>query len=148
MNPENKKYKIDAIDAFYKAIKSFANILPILIGVVLLMGLFKIYIPSNLISSIFTGNLFTDTFSGSLIGSISAGNPITSYIIGGELLKQGVSLYAVTAFITAWVTVGIIQLPAEISTLGKRFALIRNLLSFLFSIIVAILTVLLLGLII
>ena len=128
--------------SFYKAIKSFGATLPILIGVILLIGLFKVYIPSKLISSIFTGEIFRDTFFGSMVGSISAGNPITSYIVGGELLKEGVSLFAVTAFIIAWVTVGLIQLPAEASILGKRFALMRNVLSFLLSILVAIATVL------
>ncbi len=130
------------VDSFYKALKSFGTTLPVIFSVILLIGLFKVYIPSRLISSIFTGELFRDTFFGSMTGSISAGNPITSYIIGGELLKEGVSLFAVTAFITAWVTVGIIQLPAEASILGKRFALMRNVLSFLFSILVAIASVL------
>ena len=143
---ENKRKQI--ILSFYKALKSFGAILPILIGVILLIGLFKVNIPSKLISSIFTGEIFRDTFFGSMIGSISAGNPITSYIIGGELLKEGVGLFAVTAFITAWVTVGLIQLPAEASILGKRFALMRNVLSFLFSILVAIATVLTLKVII
>ena len=138
----NTKNNQTIVASFYKAFKSFGTNLPVLISVILLIGLFKVYIPSKLISSIFTGELFRDTFFGSMIGSISAGNPITSYIIGGELLKEGVSLFAVTAFITAWVTVGIIQLPAEASILGKRFALMRNTLSFLFSILVAITTVL------
>ena len=123
------------------ATKSFAIMLPVLFGVLLLIGLFKVYISSAMISSVFTGELFRDTLLGSVVGSISAGNPITSYIIGGELLKQGVSLFAVTAFITAWVTVGVIQLPAEASILGKRFSLIRNGLSFIFSILVALATV-------
>ena len=138
----NNLNKSSLIFSFYKAIKSFATNLPILFGVFLLMGLFKIYISPALISSVFKGKIFQDTFIGSAVGSISAGNPITSYIIGGELLKEGVSLFAVTAFITAWVTVGIIQLPAEASILGKRFALTRNILSFIFSIVVAICTVL------
>ena len=51
---------------------------------------------------------------------------------------EGISLYAVTAFIVAWVTVGMIQLPAEAAILGKRFAILRNFLSFLLSIAVAI----------
>lgn len=143
---ENKKENI--IYSFYKAIKSFVTTLPILFGVILLIGLFKTYVSSEAISSVFTGELFKDTFIGSAVGSISAGNPITSYIIGGELLKEGVSLFAVTAFITAWVTVGLIQLPAEASLLGKRFALSRNILSFIFSILVAIATVLTLQVII
>ncbi|MEA3457873.1 MAG: permease [Candidatus Thermoplasmatota archaeon] len=137
---ENKRKQI--ILSFYKALKSFGTTLPILIGVILLIGLFKVYIPSKLISSIFTGELFRDTLIGSIMGSILVGNPITSYIIGGELLNEGVSLFAVTAFIAAWVTVGLIQLPAEASILGKRFALMRNALSFLFSILVALATVL------
>jgi hypothetical protein len=68
-----------------------------------------------------------------------------SYIIGGELLKQGISLIAVTAFIVAWVTVGFIQLPAESMILGKKFAFVRNILSFIFAIIVALITVVILG---
>ena len=93
-------------------------------------------------------NSFLDSFIGSLVGSISAGNPITSYIFGGEMLSQGVGLIAVTAFIVSWVTVGIIQLPAESAILGKRFALLRNLTAFVFSIIVAIITVLILGVVV
>ena len=136
----NKKENI--FYSFHKAVKSFMMSLPILLGVILLIGLFKTYVSRELISSVFSGEIFQDTFIGSTIGSISAGNPITSYIIGGALLKEEISLFAVTAFITAWVTVGIIQLPAEASILGKRFALARNTLSFIFSIIVSIATVL------
>ena len=138
----NNTEKSSLILSYYKAIKSFSTTLPILFGVILLIGLFKIYIPLAVISSVFKGEIFQDTFIGSVVGSISTGNPITSCIIGGELLKQGVSLFAVTAFITAWVTVGVIQMPAEASILGKRFALTRNILSFILSILVAILTVL------
>ena len=138
--------KVSIANSFYKSIKSFGATFPVLIGVILLIGLFKIYIPSNLISSIFTGELFRDTFFGSIIGSISAGNPITSYIIGGEMLEQGISLVAVTAFIVAWVTVGIVQLPAEAVLLGKKFAIVRNLIAFLFSILVAVITVILVSL--
>ena len=135
------KNKENVAASFYKALKSFGVMLPVLLGVILLLGLFKIYVSPQLISSVFTGELFRDTVSGSVIGSISAGSPITSYIIGGELLKEGVSLFAVTAFIAAWVTVGVIQLPAEASILGKQFALTRNVLSFIFAILVAIATV-------
>ena len=95
-----------------------------------------------MITYVFTGEPFRDTLIGSILGSILTGNPITSYIIGGELLKDGVSLSAVTAFIVAWVTVGMTQLPAEVLFLGKKFALTRNLLSFIFAIIVSIATVL------
>ena len=86
-------------------------------------------------------------FIGGVIGSISIGHPITSYIFGGEMLKQGVSLIAVTAFLVAWITVGIIQLPAESAILGKKFAFLRNFTAFISAIIVGIITVVILGVI-
>ncbi len=133
--------------ATFKSAKSLGNALPLILGIILLVSLISILIPNSFYTKIFNKNIIIDCFIGSLIGSISAGNPITSYIIGGELLKEGVSLIAVTAFLVAWVTVGIIQIPAESTILGKRFAAIRNFTSFISSIIVAIITVLILGLI-
>lgn len=127
--------------SFHKALTSFSKALPMLIGVVLLLGLFRTFASKEMISSVFVGNPMCDTLIGSLIGSVSAGNPIISYIIGGELLKEHVSLFAVTSFIVAWVTVGVVQFPAEAAILGKRFAIVRNILSFILAILVSIATV-------
>lgn len=104
-------------------------------------------IPREIYSSFFTGNVFIDSLGGALIGSILGGSPMNSYIVGGELLGQGVSLFAVTAFMVAWVTVGVIQFPAEGQMLGRKFAVVRNLVSFGLSMVVALFTVLSLGLI-
>ncbi len=140
---DDKKQKTLAI-SFYQAFKSFGTSLPILLGVILLLGLLGTNISPQLISSIFKGKLLRDTIIGSIFGCISAGNAITSYIIGAELLKEGISLFAVTAFIVAWVTVGVIQLPAEAAILGKRFAFARNFISFILAITVSMATVTLL----
>ncbi len=136
-------YKKDRsiLSSFTRALKGFREAIPVLLGIILLLGLFETFISEKIIASIFTGNLIKDTLLGSLVGSISAGTPISSYIIGGELLKNHVNLFAVTAFIVAWVTVGIVQLPGEALILGKRFAITRNILSFILSIFVSIATV-------
>jgi len=130
--------------AVFKAGKMFWKVSPLIIGTILLVSLIVTLIPQSFYLKIFTQNIWFDSFIGGLIGSISAGNPITSYILGGELLVQGVSLIAVTAFLVAWVTVGVVQLPAESMILGRRFAILRNVLSFVFAIVVAILTFLIL----
>lgn len=127
--------------------RQLANMLPILIGVVLCIGLFNAFMPGEVLPSIFSGSVTLDTLRGAGFGSILAGNAINSYIIGTTLMNQGVSLFAVTAFILTWVTVGLIQLPAEIASLGLKFALVRNALCFILAIPVAILTVVLLNLI-
>ena len=127
--------------ALTSSARQFAMMLPILISVVLLIGLFNAFVPKDFILSIFSGNPILDTLVGACFGSIFAGNPINSYVIGGELLGYGVTLFAVTALIIAWVSVGVIQLPAEIAALGWKFALIRNGLSFVMAIGIAIITV-------
>ena len=82
---------------------------------------------------------------GAGLGSIITGNPVNSYVIGGELLKRGVSLFAVTALIIAWVTVGLVQLPAEMAALGRRFALARNAICFILAVPIALMTVVILN---
>ena len=142
--PETGGVKIDKdmlVHAFRSSINQFIGLLPILIGIILLIGLFNAFVSKSIISSIFTGDMALDTLFGACAGSILTGNPINSYIIGGGLLDYGVSLYAVTAFIVAWVAVGVIQLPAEISALGVRFAIARNMTSFALSIAIALMTV-------
>ena len=128
-----------------KAWRAIWNTLPVLLGAMLLIALASTFISDSAYASVFSGNSFLDAFIAAFLGSILAGNPATSYILGGELLESGVSLFAVTAFLVSWVTVGIIQFPAESILLGKRFALFRNLTAFIFSILVAFITVSLVG---
>jgi len=66
---------------------------------------------------------------------------LDSYLLGGELLKSGVSLITVTALIVSWVTVGLVQLPAEVLMLGARFAIYRNLICFFSAVAIAFLSV-------
>ncbi|MBW2567863.1 MAG: NifB/NifX family molybdenum-iron cluster-binding protein [Deltaproteobacteria bacterium] len=137
----NKIDRATLVHAFKNSANQFIRLLPVLTGVVLLLGLFSSFMTKELLSSVFSGNIVEDTLLGASLGSIFAGNPISSYIIGGELLRYGISLFAVTALIVSWVTVGIVQLPAEMAALGKRFALVRNTVSFALALIIAILTV-------
>lgn len=124
-----------------KACFMFLGVLPIILGVVLLTGLLVEILPAETLAGWFGSNALLDALIGATAGSISAGHPVTSYVLGGELLARGVSLVAVSAFLVSWVTVGSIQLPAEALMLGWRFALYRNLLCFIFSILVSVLTV-------
>jgi len=131
--------------SFISSVKPLYKALPIIVGVILLISLVSTLIPKSVYSSVFRGNIFVDSIVAAILGSVFMGNPATSYIIGGEFLNLGISLVAVTSFLIAWVTVGVVQLPAEMLMLGKKFAIVRNLLSFLFSTLSAITIVLLLG---
>ena len=86
------------------------NLLPVFVGVVLLIGLFSAFISKDLLSSIFSGNALLDTLFGTGLGSIFAGNPLNSYVIGGEMLEQGVSLFAIMVSYFGWVYVALMTL--------------------------------------
>lgn len=133
------------LKALRKTIKGLANMAPMITGVILLTGIIKELLTPQLIKNIFTEITILDSLIGSIAGSILAGNPAESYIIAGEMVNNGLGLIPATAFIIAWVTVGMVQLPAEIEALGKRFSVTRNLLSFIFSMLIAVLIVAILG---
>jgi hypothetical protein len=130
---------MDAALSARKTARMFLQVIPLLAGILLLISLAQALIRPDAYAGIFTGNLLLDPLIGAAFGSVAAGNPITSYVIGGELLGVGVSTTAVTAFIISWVTVGLIHLPAEMGILGRRFAVARNLIAFLLSILIAVL---------
>lgn len=134
-------YRDRLINAAKSAARQFGGTIPPMVGVIMLVGLLHVLVEKDGIALLFTGNDFWDALRGAIAGSILAGNAISSYVVGGELLERGVDLFAVTAFMVAWVTVGLLQMPAEMAALGKRFALIRNGLSFFASLCIAAITV-------
>ena len=131
--------------AFTKALNNFLSMTPMLLGVIVLIAILQTYVTPDMLSHLFGYGTATDLFTGTFIGAISSGNPAVSYIISDQLLTQGVSLYAVTAFILAWVTLGIVQLPAEASVFGLKFTFYKNILTLFTTMLVAYLTVLTLG---
>jgi len=132
--------------ALKRSALSFAAMLPMLFGIIGLVGLLQTMITPRMLASAFQGNALIDTFIGTLSGAAAMGTPIVSYLLGGELLAQGVSMYAVCAFMLAWVTLGFTQLPIEVEAFGRRFTLYRNILAFISTITVAVLTTITVGL--
>jgi hypothetical protein len=124
-----------------KTARTFFNLLPIITGMLLLTSLAATVLPDKVSAGLFGGHAGLDALLGAAVGSIAMGHPLASYLLGGELLNSGVSLIAVTALIVSWVTVGVVQLPAEALVLGPRFAIARNLICFLSAIAIAFLAV-------
>jgi len=124
-------------EAFGNALRSLLAIMPMLLAVIGLVGLFQALVTPQMLHDLFSGDALRDTVVGTLVGGVSVGQPFLSYIIGGELLHEGISLYAVTAFILSFVTLGLIQLPLEAELFGTRFTLVRNLLGFIFALFIA-----------
>ncbi|WP_320044443.1 NifB/NifX family molybdenum-iron cluster-binding protein [uncultured Desulfobacter sp.] len=124
-------------NAFRQALTQIGSMLPVIAGVVFLIGLLTTFIPNRILFDFFLGSTLQGIFKGALVGSFFTGNPANSYIIGKQLLDQGIDIGVVIALICSWVTVGIVQFPAESAALGKRFAVARNALCFILSMVIA-----------
>ncbi len=123
-----------------KNLNAILRVLPMFLAIIFLIGLIKSYSSSKLNYS--THNIVLDGIIYNTLGSIFAGNAINSYLIADEMLKAGLSLYAALIFVLAWVTVGLVQYPAESMILGKDIAFWRNLIAYLTNFIVAFIVVL------
>jgi len=132
--------------ALARASRAFAQMLPIIFGMLLLTSLVFTWLPRSALQELYGRLPALDVLIGATMGSVAMGHPLAGYILGGELLAAGIGLMAVTALIVSWVTVGVVQLPAEMLMLGRRFALLRNLLSFASAIAIAVLAVAILAL--
>jgi len=123
--------------AMSKGLRQFKSFLPLVTGVVLLLGLFQSFIPEQKLVSLFSGTVLQDSFWGACMGSVLVGNPANSYVIAKSLFSMGVGISGITALMLTWVNVGLIQLPAEAKALGTGFALVRNLAGFIIAVIVS-----------
>lgn len=127
--------------ALARTVRAFVQMLPILAGMLGLTSLLLAWLPRTGLTGGFGHAALWDLLLGAAVGSVAMGHPVAGYLLGGELLAAGIGLVAVTALIVAWVTVGVVQLPAEAMALGRRFALVRNLICFLSVLAIAPLTV-------
>lgn len=114
------------------------NMVGDIIGIILLIGLVLTLIPPNSIKELLGG---ADTVVGSLVsavvGSITLIPAFVAFPLVGSLVDAGASIVPAVAFLTTLTMVGIITFPLEKKEFGMKFTVIRNLLSFIFAIIIA-----------
>ena len=118
--------------------QSLLKLLPLLIAIFGLVGLFQEFIPPELVARLLgkSSGLFSLLIS-TFAGAISIGPPLAAYPLAETLLKAGAWPPAIAAFIFSWISIGVITLPFEAATFGARFALLRNGISFIIALIIA-----------
>jgi uncharacterized membrane protein YraQ (UPF0718 family) len=125
-------------NALIKAWNSFKNILPMLLGVVLLIGLMLSILDTKLISRIIgekSGAL--GVLLASAVGSITLIPGFIAFPTAALLLAGGAGYVQIAAFVQTLMMVGIVTLPLEIKYFNKKVAILRNLISLVLSIGVA-----------
>lgn len=121
-----------------KAWKSFENILPEFLGVIMLVGILLALLNPQVISQIIGNNSgWLGVIIGAVIGSITLIPGFVAFPMAAMLLKNGAGYMQMGAFISTLMMVGIVTMPVEIKYFGKKLTILRNFLSFIFSFIVA-----------
>jgi uncharacterized membrane protein YraQ (UPF0718 family) len=124
--------------AILKAWRSLENMLPQFLGIIIIVGLTLSLLKPETISNIIGKNSgFFGVVISALIGSIAMMPTFVAFSTGDMLLKNGAGVSQVAALISTLTLIGIITIPLEIKYIGKRAAIYRNILAFLFSFIVA-----------
>ena len=125
--------------ALKKAWKSFENILPELLVIMLLIGVLLAVADHELISSLLgESSGWFGVILASIIGAITLIPGFVAFPTAALLLKGGAGYMQIAAFVSTLMMVGIVTLPVEVKYFGKKISYARNVLAFMFSFIVAI----------
>ncbi|MDG6221178.1 MAG: permease [Candidatus Thermoplasmatota archaeon] len=117
----------------------FINMAPELFGILALIGLFLAMVPPDTIQSLLGGSSpLLSTIYGAGIGTVAIIPAFVAFPLSASLVDMGAHLVAVAAFITTLTMVGFLTAPIEIEHFGKRFTLVRNVLSFTVAILIAV----------
>lgn len=121
-----------------KAWKMFINVLPQYVAILLLVGLLLAFVTSETIQrTIGTKSGFWGMLIASLLGAITLVPVLVAFPIAAELLKNGAGITQIAIFISTLTMVGFVTLPMEVKYLGKKVAMLRNMLAYLFAFVTA-----------
>lgn len=124
--------------ALKKAAKSVLNILPELLGIILIIGVVLAVLDPPTISRLIgadsgpLGVILT-----AIIGAITLIPAFIAFPTAAMLLEGGAGIMQIAAFISTLMMVGVVTAPLEIRYFGKKATIIRNSLAFLLSFAIA-----------
>lgn len=123
------------------------NMMGDIIGILMFIGLIVTYIPFDRINQHMgssTNQLFSVVFF-ALLGSITIIPAFVAFPLAGSFMDAGIGVMSTSAFLTTLTMVGFATLKLEIKAFGKKYALVRNGLSFIGAVVIAIAMGVLLG---
>lgn len=132
------KDKKRTLGSIKKARGMMGGMISDIVGVLLLIGLVLAVIPPDTIRRLLgEGNTLLATIGSALVGTITLIPAFVAFPLVGSLKDSGANLMILTSFLTTLTMVGFVTFPLESKTFGKKFAIKRNVLSFMTAIFIA-----------
>lgn len=109
-----------------------------ILSIIFLIGLILTLLPPETIAG-FVGkqSLLMSTIISAAAGAITLIPAFIAFPLVGTLIKGGVGIVPAVAFLTTLTMVGIVTIPLERREFGLKFAIVRNGLSFIFAVVIA-----------
>ncbi len=124
--------------ALKKAWKSLEKILPQLLGIVFLVGIILALFDAQTISTVIGSDSgFLGILISAIVGAVTLIPGFVAFPTAALLLENGAGYMQVAAFVSTLMMVGVATAPVEMKCFGKKLTLIRNMMAFVFSFIVA-----------
>jgi len=124
--------------ALKKAWKSFENILPQFLAVLLIIGMLLSVLNKDTISKLLGAESGTLGMAiAAVIGSITLIPGFVAFPLAASLLKAGAGYSQITMFVTTLMMVGVVTLPVETKYFGRKVAIQRNLFALVYAICIS-----------
>lgn len=124
--------------AVKKALFKALGLAPQLLIIIAAIGLIFAFLPPELIREYLGADFnLIQVMAAAIFGAIMMIPSLIALPLAGSLVEAGASYTPVAAFITTLTMVGFVTLPVEIKELGKKITIYRNLLAFIFAIIIS-----------
>lgn len=124
--------------ALIRAWKSFENVMPQFLGIVLIVGIMLSVLKPEVISKMIgNGSGAAGVILSSVVGSITIMPTFVAFQTAQMMLDKGAGYPQIAALVSTLTMVGIVTFPLEARYIGRKAAFYRNLAAFLFSFIVA-----------
>ena len=133
------KDKSKTKESIILGLKSFENILPQFLFIIISIGILLSFLTTDTISKILGNSSgFIGIIIADIMGAITMMPTFVAFSLGNTLLLNGAGYAQVGTLVSSLVLIGLMTFPLEVKYIGKRAALLRNVIAFIFSIIVGI----------
>lgn len=120
--------------AFNMGMKMAASIFSIVLAIGLILTILP---PADIATFVSRQSVLLATIVAALFGTITLVPAFIAFPLVGQLVGAGVSVMPSVAFLTTLTMVGVVTFPLERKEFGSKFTAVRNGLSFLFAILIA-----------
>ena len=135
-----RKNRQKTVLALKKSWKSFEGILPQFLSILMLVGIMLAVVDKSLISRLLGADSgVMGMAAAASVGSVTLIPGFIAFPLAASLLAAGAGYGQTAMFLTTLMMVGLVTLPLEATYFGRRLAIQRNLLAFVYAVLSSVL---------